>query len=76
MATQTQMQVGTLKELIMAKQAMARALEEFINTLPYEMNDSRVALLLQQLPEIDPRATDEDTLERVLFLAGIDPARD
>ena len=74
MATQTQMQVGALKELIMAKQAMARALEEFCNTLPYELNDSRVALMLQQLPE-DPRETDEDTLKRVLFLSGICPSR-
>ena len=69
--TKTDVQVGALKELVLAKHAMMRALTEFTNTLPYELNDSRVALLIQQLPEIDPREVTEDTLNRVLFLAGI-----
>lgn len=67
--TQTDAQICALKELLMAKQAYHRSLNEFLNTLPEKVRDDRVVFMIQHMPDIDPRETSEKTLQHVMELA-------
>lgn len=67
--TKTEARICALKELLMARQAFHRAFNEFTRTLPIKMRDDRVVHMIQRLPDIDPRETDEQTVEQVLILA-------
>lgn len=73
--TQTDIQVNALRELLMARAAYHRALNEFMGTMPSKVRDDRVVYLVQHLPETDPRECDERTLIEVMNLAyGESPA--
>lgn len=69
MTTQTDAQICALKELLMAKQAYHRSLNEFLNTLPEKVRDDRVVYMVQHLPNIDPREIGEETVTYVKGLA-------
>lgn len=69
--TKTDLQIGTLKELVLAKHALDRSISEFANSIGIKVGDRRMTLLVQQLPGIDPREIDEETLKHVLTSAYI-----
>jgi hypothetical protein len=69
--TKTDVQVGALKELVLAKQSFDRALTEFMNTLSVEVSSDNRIMLIATLPTLDPREITESTLEDVLNYADI-----
>lgn len=62
---QTQLRVGTLRELVMAHQAHQRAVNEFSAALgidPNDLNDAQAAAIFRMCSETDSREVSEETL--------------
>lgn len=62
---QTQLRVGTLRELVMAHQAHQRAVNEFSAALgidPCDLNDAQAAAIFALCSTTDSREVSEETL--------------